>query len=319
MQELVAPQGLVADLITPLTQDRAIDRSGLQKLLGHVASSVQAVFLAGPRGGEGRSLTLAQRLALLEEACDVIQSRIPIFVWITQDSEEETRKAVFALRGALKTDGYAGDVFWVDTPLYYHSNRGLPDHYKDICSQTSEPLILHNDPELVKEVARPLKRSNIRTAVLKEVAALSSLVGLIFHGSLDRVHNYHRACRRRPHFRIYDGDEDQFLDHPSMSGAVSLGANLAPKTWQKVTLSSLQLKDGQQEYPDHLRQLWEGGRYLRNLRNIYRDKPVAIVKRALSDLGIISSPTCVHSTENMAGPSRQIREVMEHYKGQGAE
>jgi dihydrodipicolinate synthase/N-acetylneuraminate lyase len=176
-----------------------------------------------------------------------------------------------------------------------------------------QPFILHNDPEFIKRLGRPLKRHNIRSSILKEMSIFENIVGMSFLGSLERGHNYHRACRQQPYFRIYDGDETRFLDHPSMSGTVSLGANLAPNAWQKITQSSLQFTGDKKNYPDYLQQVWELGQYLRDLKDIYQQMPVAIVKEILSDMEIIESPFCTFPTKDLEEPKRQIKELMVRY------
>jgi dihydrodipicolinate synthase/N-acetylneuraminate lyase len=313
MEALIAPRGLIVDLITPLKNDRSIDGRGLGRLLDRIIPHARAILLAGPGGGEGKNLELDQRLELVEKALVIIRGRVPILIWVTGDSEEKTRKTILTNKNVLEKRGYQGRVFWVDTPLYYHSNRGLPDHYEDLCSMADQPFILHNDPELIKGLARPMKRNNIRTSILKELAYIEKIVGLVFNGSLDRAHNYQRASRRRSNFRIYDGDEMHFLDHPSISGVVSLGANLTPKTWQKITGSSLNLMGDQKDYPDSLRQVWESGGYLRSLRDIYHLMPVPIVKGVLADMGIIETPTCTFPAENLEEPKRRAKELMARF------
>lgn len=313
MESIIAPHGLIADLITPLRSDGSIDGRGLGRHLDRLAPSSQAILLASPHAGEGKNLTRDQRLELLEKALVVIRGRIPVLIWISHYTEDKTRDTIVALKNALKRRRYAGPVFWVDSPLYYHSNRGLPAYYRSICSEFNAPFILLNDPELIKGLDKPLKRNNIRTAVLKELTKLENIVGLIFFGSIDRAHNYHRACRRHDHFRVYDGDETRFLEHPSMSGVVSVGANLAPQTWQKITQSSLQLTGDKRSYPDYLRQVWELGVYLRNLKDLYQQMPVAVIKEILSDMGVIESSTCTFPTENWEEPERRIKELMARY------
>jgi len=311
MEISVAPRGLIVELITPLKDDGSIDGHGLERLLGRVAPFAQALLLAGPHTGEGKNLTSAHRLELLEKALVLIGRReIPILIWVSQDTEEKTRDTILTLKKGLERQSYAGQVFWVDTPLYYHSNRKLPALYHDLCSMVGEPFILHNDPEFIKGLAVPFKRHNIRTGILKELMHVKAIVGLIFSGSLDRVHNFQKACRSRAHFRIYDEDETSFLDHPSMSGVVSVGANLAPKAWQKITQSCLQLSVDQKNYPDHRRQIWELGRYLRNLKDIYHRKPVTIVKEILSDMGVIETPTCTFPAEDVEESKREAKELM---------
>lgn len=313
MQALIAPRGLIVDLITPLNSDGTIDGRGLEKLLDRTASDAQGLFLASPNMGEGKNLVLDQRLDLLQKTLVVIRGRIPIFIWVTQDTEEKTTETILGLNEARARQKNGGQIFWVDSPLCYHSNRGLPDHYSNICLMVDGPFILHNDPELIKGLGKPIKRNNIRTAIVKELTHLEKIVGLIFSGSLDRAHNYHRACRNRDHFRIYDGDENNFLNHPSTSGAVSMGANIASKAWRRVAQSSLQLTGDQEDYPDSLRQIWELGRYLRTLNEFYHPMPVAIIKGVLSDMGIIETPTCTFTAEDVEEPKQKIKELMAQY------
>ena len=315
MEALIAPRGLIVDLITPLKKDRSIDGRGLGRLLDRITPHAQAILLAGPGGGEGKNLELDQRLELVEKALVVIRGRIPVLIWVTGDTEEKTRKTLLTHKNVLEKRAYQGQVFWVDTPLYYHSNRGLPDHCEDLYSMVDQPFILHNDPELIKGLAKPVKRNNIRTGILKELTCLEKLVGLIFQGSLDRAHNYQRASRRRVNFRIYDGDETNFLDYPSMSGVVSLGANLTPRAWHRITQSSLKLTGDQKDYPDSIKQVWESGGYLRNLMDIYHQMPTAIVKGVLSDMGIIETPTCTFPAENPEEPKRRVKELMAQFEG----
>ncbi len=307
------PRGLIIDVITPLTRERGIDGRSLGKHLDRILAYAQALWIAGPHAGNGLSLSPDQRGELLEKAMVVVRGLVPIFVWISRETEEQTVETLLLLRKKMEGRKYTGPVFWVDTPLYYHSNRGLPGHYERMSSLVEEPFILHNDPELVKADDKPLKRNNIRTGILKELARMDSIGGLIFSGSLDRVHNYQKAVRPRTDFRIYDGDESRFLEHPSLSGVVSGGANLAPKAWQKITASSLDLNGGNKDYPDHLKQIWDTGRYLNNLKNIYQGHVPLLLHHALSDMGVIKVPGDSFKKGFMNEERRAIRILMEQY------
>ncbi len=286
-----SPRGLILDLITPLKKSGDIDVRGLGRHLEGVLPYAQALLLASPHIGEGEGLDAGQREELLDKSLGLVRGRIPLLIWITQDTEEKTKETHLLLKKRLARRKYSGQVFWVDTPLYYHSNRGLALYYQDIFSTDNDTFILYNDPELIKKIARPLKRSNIRTSILKELSGMRSIQGLIFLGSLDRTRNYQKAVRKRSDFRIYDGDEAHFLKYPSRSGVVSMGANLAPRAWEKATSASLNLDGLKQSYPDHLQQIWELGWYLQELREIYREFPVPLMKQVLSDKGVIEETT----------------------------
>ena len=313
MENSRAPRGLIVDLITPLKKNGAIDGTGLERLLDRVAPHAQAVLLAGPRHGEGESLGTDLRHELLEKAVAVMAGHpVSLFMWITGDTETQTKQNILALQESFGENRPKGGLFWVDTPLSYHSNRGLPDFYRELETMVKDPFVLHNDPNCIHP-ARPFKRRNIRTAVLKELVRIKGIAGLIFSGSLERAHHYQRACREKQHFRLYDGDETRFLGHPSMGGVVSVGANLAPMAWGKITQSSLQLHAHRENYPDRLQQIWESGDYLSNMVALYRQAPVTIIKEILYDMGIIETPKVLQPVELEQDTTPALKELMSDF------
>ena len=170
MKVLGSPRGLIIDLITPLKKDGDIDGRGLGQLLDRVLPHVQGVLLASPYMGEGENLSPPQIEEVFEKSLVVARGRVPILIWISREKEEQTKETLLLLKKRLEIRKYTGPVFWVDAPLFYHSNRGLPLHYKILSSMVKEPFLLLNDPELIKQLAGPLKRTNIRTSILKELA-----------------------------------------------------------------------------------------------------------------------------------------------------
>ena len=305
-----SPRGLIVDLITPLKKSGDIDGRGLGRHLDGVLPYAQALLLASPHIGEGEGLDAGLREELLDKSLGLVQGRIPLLIWITQDTEEKTKETHLLLKKRLARRKYTGRIYWVDTPLYYHSNRGLPLYYQQMPTTDKDSFLLYNDPELIKLITRPLKRLNIRTGILKELSGNQSIQGLIFLGSLDRTRNYQKAVRVRGDFRIYDGDEAHFLTYPSLSGVVSMGANLAPRAWQKATSASLNLDGLQQSYPDYLQQIWELGCYLQDLREIYRESPVPLMKQVLSDRGVIEEPAGLVEGKKKGEEVNRLKELM---------
>lgn len=313
MAALNSPRGLIVDLITPLKQNGDLDGRSLGRQLDRVLPYVQAVLIAGPSLGEGGNLSAAQRAELMEKTLGVVRGQVPVIVWVTQDTEQKTKETLALLSNTLKPKKSRGQVCWLDTPLYYHSNRGLVSYYRNLTTLTREPWLLHNDPGLIDRLARSFKRNNIRTAVLKEILEIEEIQGLLYSGSLDRAGNYQKATRARPDFRIYDGDEWRFLTHPSLSGVVSAGANLSPKAWSKITKASLGLSDGREDYPDRLQQIWKTGQYLRTLLDCYSSHAVQVIKETLSETGVIENPTCTVPAEDVGEKVRSIIEEMRRF------
>jgi len=291
------PRGLIVDLITPLDDTGGIDREGLGALLAKVLPHADGILLAGPQMGEGRGLGLQFKAELLEKASAFVQGKVPLFFWISEDSVEATKELLDHLNGVLESTGYSGMIFWLDSPLVYHSNRGLYRHYQDFTEMTGHPFVLYNDAGLIELLEKQLKRSNIRTNILKDLSRIEKIMALVFRGSLTRVNNYQKALNKRPDFKIYDGDEAQFLEHPSLSGILSMGANLAPGIWSTVTRASLGMLEEGERKPGYVNQIWEMGQILKDLMGMYRRSPVWTVKKALSDLKVIKSPACTAVTE----------------------
>lgn len=312
MEAFTLPRGLIADLITPLKRDGSIDGNGLKKLLDRVIPYSQAVFLGGPRTGEGINLSTDHLSELLKRSLKSIPDHFPILIWVTQDTEDKTTKTLRDLNKTLQGKSDPGNVFWVDTPLFYHSNRGLPTYYRDLCERVERPFILHNDPELVRSLGIPLKRCNIRTSILKDLTTLNAIVGMVFLGPIERAYNYQKACRARSGFRMYDGEENNFMSYPSTSGVVSVGANLAPGAWQRIVSSSLHL-EGEQENGENMQQILDLDQYLRSLKDIYQKMPVAVIKETLADMGIIQSSTCTFPMEDMKKQKQAVKELMAHF------
>lgn len=302
------PRGLIVELITPLTDDGSIDGKGLDRHLERMLESVNAVFISGPRAGEGPGLSMEQRIDLFDKTLVIVGGAVPVMVWITGQDPENTREILSCLESQRDARKYKGAVFWVDSPIYYHSNRGLPEYYNGLCSGSDTPLILHNDPGLIKTADKSLGRNNIRTSVLKELAMITNIGGLIFSGSLDRSYNYRKAVRNRPGFKIYDGDESRFLDHPGLSGVVSIGANIAPVEWGKITDASLNT-DTENVNPDHLNQIWDIWSYLVNLMAAYAEHSADVIKKVLSDMSVIhdSGAEC---GEDILKAAKKITDIM---------
>ena len=95
-----------------------------------------------------------------------------------------------------------------------------------------------------------------------------------------------------------------------MGGVVSAGANLSTKAWHKIATASLHMGESEKRYPDQLQQLWETGKYLRRLIDVYRSLPVPLIKQILAELGIIETPACTFKAENRGKDLARLKEVM---------
>lgn len=280
------PKGLIIALITPANERGEIDWPSWKNLLRHTLPFADGLFIGEGIIGEGIYLSNKLRLELAQGAIEMVGGEKPLFLALTGHTAEETLANFAEIGQKYFPLAEKGLLYLVDTPLWYHSNRKLPQFYETLLERYSLPIILANNPWLISLSQKPWKRKNIRTNILKRLAVHPAITGLINLGDLKRAINYQRAVRARREFRLYDGDEKNFLAQPSSAGVVSAGANLLPSDWKEVVRASL----NPSENPAQNFVLWEKSEKLKKFYQIYSGNPAQSLKFALYKQGIINHP-----------------------------
>ena len=304
------PEGLLIELVTPLTPSGSLDQESLDRLLRHAAPWAAGLVVGSPGIGEALELPPALRLDLLAALLDLLPISLPLLFGITGSSPEETRQLAQEMEKIAARQA-SRPIFWLDLPLWWHSNRGLPQAYGDLCRTLERPLVLMNYPHLIRGKGQPLKHVNIRTAVLKKLTRLPEIVGLVYRGDLRRFLHYYAAAAARPEFMLYEADEQRFLSQPGARGLVSVGAQLAPRQWQEVTHACLfpTLELAPTKMPA---QLWEQSQQLLALQDLYHLQPAALLKHGLQRLGIIAHGTiCPQTPAAPAHLEAQLVQLLE--------
>ena len=278
------PKGLIVAMVTPFDEKGRIDRASLHRLIERVLPFCDSLMIGEGLIGEGLSLPNSVRRDLLLAAVEAVSGKKPIFLCPTASNTEDTLNNIQTLSKELNGSPGKESLFWVDIPLWYHSNRKLPQLYQEWTNCTSFPILLYNNPLLIGKLNCSLKRSNIRTAVLKRLAENEQIVGLIQAGDLKRTIHYQRAVRARRDFRFYDGNEKNFLNGPSSSGVLSGTANILPSEWSEIVTASLKIS----EDPTRNLLLLRQSQKLRELSQVLQKNPVLNLKFALHRLGLIS-------------------------------
>lgn len=308
------PRGLICPLVTPVKTGDVLDVSVLDRLIDHVGVGADVLLIGDVFWGEGLVLSPETRLEMACAVLEIIQGKWPVFITITSEAMNSTRDLLARIEAFIERSGYPGSVFWVDYPIYYHSNRGLPQWYKSMARDTRIGLVLGNDTRLIEWRKRSLKHKNIRTSILKRISQIERVQGLVFSGSLKRSINYHRAVRYRRDFRFYDGNELAFIRQPTSSGVVAGGANLLPDAWRRITWSCLNRYDVQQQYPDHTSQILETAAMLHEFHELYSQNPAAVMKRMLHVAGILPNAHTASATlPSTASQNRSVEALCTKY------
>ena len=304
------PRGLICPLVTPLKTEDVLDVATLERLIGHAGIGADALLVGDVFWGEGLVLGPDTRTEMASAALDIVHGKWPVLITITSDTSKATLGLAAGIESFIERSGYSGPVFWVDYPLYYHSNRGLPQFYETFARDTSIPIIIGNHPGLIASCKTRLEHKNVRTSVLKKLSGINRIKGLIFIGPLRRSINYHKALRHRRGFRFYDGNEAAFIKQPSSDGVVAGGANLLPRAWHEITWSCLNRYDVQRQYADHVSQIWETGAMVQEFYDLYAKNPAGVLKRILHVAGLLPTAHTASGTPTTDRAQNQAVEAI---------
>lgn len=282
------PAGLIIDLVTPLTAKGALDGPGVDRLLARVLPGADGLLAGGPLAGEGLELPGEIRRELCARLLAAVGGLVPLFFGITAATLEETRDLALWVRAEAERQGYKGAIFLVDLPLWYHSNRGLPQSCQTLQAEVELPFLLLNLPQVVRRLGVRFKHLNIRTQIFKKLAALPGVLGLIYQGEMRRFLHYHHAAGARPGFAFYETDELRFLTRPGAWGVVSGGAQLLPASWQRVTQSCLHPEENI-DNPERRYALWDLGNRLQQVAHLSQGDAPALWKKIMATQGVLSS------------------------------
>ena len=258
-------------------------------------------MVAGSPGvGEALELPNSLRLELFIALVQNLPPQLPLFFGITGATPEETQNFALQLEDEAKSRSQARPLYWVDLPLWWHSNRGLPQAYQELSRSLSHPLVIMNHPHLIRGKAKPFKHVNLRTAIFKKMSALPGLAAMIYRGEIRRFLHYYAARASRPDFMLYEADERRFLSRPGARGLVSAGAQLFPVIWQTVIKSCLfpeEIKVSEKQ----LNQIWEWSNLLLRLYELYQFYPAPLLKLGLYQQGILDFPAVWPATPSCPG------------------
>ncbi|AEB08580.1 dihydrodipicolinate synthase family protein [Desulfobacca acetoxidans] len=298
------PEGLVIELSTPLTPIGGLDRESLARLVKRTVPASPALAAGLPGVGEGLDLPDSLRLELFTTLLQILPDWLPLFFGITGAHPDQTLSLARRLEAELQRFPIPPPVYWVDLPLWGHSNRGLPQSCHNLLQYLSRPLVLMNHPQVIRSKAKFLKHINLRTAVFKKLALLPQVSGLIYQGDMRRFLHYCAALATRPDFILYEADEYRFLTRPGARGLFSSGAQLFPSIWQQVA-QVCWFPEDMKDKGGRSGSVWEWSELLLRLHDLYRVYPAALLKAGLHHLGVLDFPAVWPSTETPPAPVQE--------------
>jgi 4-hydroxy-tetrahydrodipicolinate synthase len=256
-------EGSIVAIVTPF-KDGEVDEASFRKLVRmHRASGTSGIVPAGCTG-EAATLTLDERMRLIELCLEEVGDAIPVIPGTGSNSTRETIRLTEAARRA------GADGALVITPYY---NKPTPEgqyrHYRAVAEEVDIPIVLYNVPSrtgtnmLPETVARLSEVENI--VAIKEAA-----------GSVDQVSEIVRLCD----ITVLSGDDPQTLPMMAVGarGVVSVVANVLPAVVSEMVAA----------YPgDPLRAKDLHAEIRAAAKALFLETNPCPVKHAMAELGLI--------------------------------
>ena len=220
-------QGSIVALVTPMTEDGAVDEVSLKKLIEfHIEQGTDALVAVGTTG-ESATLDEDEHCQVIKLTVDTVAGRIPV---IAGTGANCTREAIQLTQRAKQA---GADACLLVTPYYNKpTQEGLYLHYKAIAEAVDIPQILYNVPGrtacdmLPETVGRLAKINNIvgvkeATGKLERVKQIRNLVG--------------------DDFAIYTGDDATSREFCLLggNGSITVSGNVAPKLVHQMLMAAI--------------------------------------------------------------------------------
>ena len=188
-------QGVIPPMITPLTEDGAIDLDGTQRLVAHLLTGgVSGIFVLGS-SGEGPWLTPTQSQQVIEGVAIAVNGRVPVLAGILEPS---TQRVVEMLGNAERA---GADAVVVTTPYYFESDAAVhAHHFSSIADNTDLAVVLYNIPSKT--------HANLSVETVAQLLEFENIVGIKdSSGDWEQVSGLLALRQLRPDFRVLQGAE----------------------------------------------------------------------------------------------------------------
>ena len=216
-------RGLGIALITPFTEDGAVDYEALSRLIDYQLDNGADFLCILATTGETPCLSLAERAQIKSAIVRQVDGRVPILMGCGGNNTA-------AVVEELKNGDFSGIDGVLSVCPYYNkpSQEGLYQHFKAIAAATELPVVLYNVPgrtgiNLKPETTCRLAKDCKNIVAIKEAS-----------GSLEQVDE---IIKYKPNdFEVISGDDA--LTFPMIAcgavGVISVIGNALPKEFSRM-------------------------------------------------------------------------------------
>lgn len=288
--------GVATALVTPFTQNGAIDEERFVGLVERQISAGIRLLIPCSTTGESATMTAAEDRRVMRLAVEASKGRARIIAGLGNNATN------VVIDNALAAKEIGVDAVKVVAPYYNKPMQdGLFAHYEAIAHALGDlPVILYNIPTRTS--------SNILPETVRRLAVeVDSIVGL--QESSRNLDQMMTILRDKPDgFKVFAGDDDLFfpLAVLGLDGVVSVLSNIIPKLmlqlWKTIETGN-----------------WEAGRQLHNrllplMRAMFMESNPLPVKAALAMMNLLEENYRLPLVSMDEGQKKQLRTLLAEFE-----
>lgn len=215
-------KGSITALITPMTQDGAVDYQRLGELIDWQIQEGTHALVAVGTTGESATLSMREHCAVIEFFVRHVNGRVPV---IAGTGANNTTEAIELTSFAKQ----AGADFALLVVPYYNkpTQEGIYQHYKTIAETVDIPQILYNVPG--RTVVDMAQSTVERLASIPNIVAIKDATG-----DLERGRALIEAVGNK--MVVLSGDDPTAIELVKLGGRgnISVTSNIAPKAMSQI-------------------------------------------------------------------------------------
>ena len=220
--------GSIVALVTPMTDDGAIDYDALRSLIDwHIAEGTDCIGVVGTTG-ESPTVSMAENCELIRVAVEHAAGRVPV---MAGTGANNTAEAIELSRFAKQV---GADCHLSVVPYYNKpSQEGIYRHFCAVAEAVDLPLVLYNVPS--RTVSDMLPETVLRLAQVPGIVGVKEATG-----DIERAGWLIKQAPRG--FSVYSGDDSTAVALMLLGGHgnVSVTANVAPHLMHEMCMAATQ-------------------------------------------------------------------------------
>jgi 4-hydroxy-tetrahydrodipicolinate synthase len=221
-------RGCGTALVTPFSQDGAVDENALRNLVAwQVESGIDFLIPCGTTG-ETPTLTHDEWLRVVDVTIEVVAGRVPIVAGATSNS---TQEAVAKAKEVATRPGV--NAILTASPYYNKpTQEGQYRHFRAIAEAVDKPVILYNVPGRTS--------ANIEPATLARLSEVANIAGVKeASGNMAQIAEVLNSVPAS--FLVFSGDDALTLPVIALGGVgiISVASNEIPREMAEMTRAAL--------------------------------------------------------------------------------